>query len=357
MIPHDANHDEEQRVDSSQKGSSQKLLLCVLAILLAVFGYLYFFTGLIKQHGGESPVPPPQAQQIKQPMPPRPDEQATKEQAVAAKETVPPVAPATAEKAAPAASKAAPKLPPPPAAKPAAAPAKPAEIKPKVAASAPMPQPAAKPVKAEKQAVPAKPPAKAVVEKAAPQPKKVAKAAAAKPSEKQVTAKEAKKVPEKGAAAKESQPGLFRLESGEILSARKADQVVAELKKAGFTSVEKKLNHEDHTMQRLFVAEYDDVQAARDEQQKLSKTADGVFVLPLNGKYQVYAGSYELEKRAASERDRLAAKGLQVTVRKASVKVPVYRITAKAKVKSKADEMAARLKKAGVGASVQSAGK
>jgi len=195
------------------------------------------------------------------------------------------------------------------------------------------------------------------MEKVSPQPKKVAKAAAARPVEKQVAAKETKKAPEKGQAAKESQPGLFRLESGEILSARKADQVVAELKKAGFTSVEKKLNHEDRTMQRLFVAEYDDVQAARDEQQKLSKTADGVFVLPLNGKYQVYAGSYELEKRAASERDRLAAKGLQVTVRKASVKVPVYRVTAKAKMKSKADEMAARLKKAGVGASVQSAGK
>lgn len=356
MIPHDAHHDEEQRVNS-QTGSSQKLLLCVLAILLAVFGYLYFFTGLIKQHGGESPVSPPQAQQIKQPMPPRPDEQAAKEQAVAAKETVPPVAPAPAEKSAPAASKAAPKQVPAPAAKPAAAPVKPAEAKPKVAASAPTPQPAAKPVKAEKQAVPAKPPAKAAAEKVSPQPKKVAKATVAKPTEKQVAAKEAKKAPEKAQAVKESQPGLYRLESGEVLSARKADQVVAELKKAGFTSVEKKLSHEDRTMQRLFVAEYDDVQAARDEQQKLSKTADGVFVLPVNGKYQVYAGSYELEKRAASERDRLAAKGLQVSVRKASVKVPVYRVTAKAKVKSKADEMAARLKKAGVGASVQSAGK
>jgi len=356
MIPHDAHHDDEQRVNP-QKGSSQKLLLCVLAILLAVFGYLYFFTGLIKQHGGESPVPPPQAQQIKQPMPPRPDEQPAKEQAVAAKETAPPVTPAPVEKAAPVASKAAPKQVPPPAAKQAAAPAKPAEIKPKVVAQAPAPPPAAKPVKTEKQAGPAKPPAKAAVEKVAPHPKKVVKTAAARPAEKQAVAKAAKKAPEKSPAAKESQPGLFRLESGEILSARKADQVVVELKKAGFTSVEKKLNHEDRTMQRLFVAEYDDVQAARDEQQRLSKTADGVFVLPLNGKYQVYAGSYELEKRAASERARLAAKGLQVTVRKASVKVPVYRVTARAKVKSKADEMAARLKKAGVGASVQSAGK
>lgn len=356
MIPHNAHHDEEQRVDS-QKGSSQKLLLCVLAILLAVFGYLYFFTGMIRQHGGESPVPPPQAQQIKQPMPPRPDEQPVKEQAVAAKETAPPPTPVPAEKAAPAASKAAPKQVPPPAAKPAAAPVKPAGVKPKVAASAPAPQPVAKPVKTEKQAVPAKPAAKAAAEKAAPQSKKVAKAAAVKPAEKPVAAKEAKKAPEKSPAAKESPTGVFTLESGAILSVRKADQVVADLKKAGFTSVEKKLSHQDRTMQRLFVAEYDDVQAARDEQQRLSKTADGVFVLPLNGKYQVYAGSYELGKRAASERDRLAAKGLQVTVRTASVKVPVYRITAKAKAKSKADEMAARLKKAGIGASIHPAGK
>ena len=45
-----------------EKKSSQQLLLLILLLLIVIFAYLYFFTGVIRSRGNESPPPAPVAE-------------------------------------------------------------------------------------------------------------------------------------------------------------------------------------------------------------------------------------------------------------------------------------------------------
>jgi cell division protein FtsN len=337
----------DERTTDGEKGSSQQILLLVLVLLLAVFGYLYFFTGIIKPRV-EAPAPPPPAQ-VKQPIPARPDvggavpgagnAAAPAPDAKAAAVTTPAGAPATA-----------PSVPAAPPAPAVAQPAKPAVAQPAKPAVA---QPA-KPAVAQ----PAKPTAAQPAKPTAAQPAKpdVAKkpAPAAAAPQKAATAKPAKITK---AAAKPAD-GAYTLVVGEYVVNKSADTVQSKLKKLGIGPVVKSKAKRSEPMNRLYLASYDSHQAADAALANLKNATPDGFILPENGKYAVYAGSYFNEGKAAVEQDRLYEKGYKLVMKKTTVPVPVVRLTAgRYASKDEAGKDIARLKKQGVIAHVVKAGK
>lgn len=319
---------------SCQRGSSQKLLLGLLAGLVALFGYLYFFTGVIRQPA-ELQSLSPRPVQVKQPIPAR----------IAAENAQPPAAQKEAvkpEAVAPSAMPVAAVQPQAPPAKPAVQPVKPPAEQQKPAAPVPSPAAAQKPAKpvAAAEKVPAtktSPPA--------PAPRQAVSTPSPKPSQ----AREPQ--------AKPAADTRIRLETGEILSLQKADKAVAQLKEAGLAGVERLTARRELQMNRLFIAEFADKDAARAELEKLRPLAGGAFIMPAGSKYELYAGSYEQEQRAAVEKQRLYGKVSSVTIRKQALKLPVYRVSARAAGKAEADKGLARLRKLGISASAQPLGK
>lgn len=326
---------EPGRILSCQRGSSQKLLLGLLAGLVALFGYLYFFTGVIRQPSELQPLTPRSAQ-VKQPMPARIGSENAKPPA-AQQETV-----KKPEATAPSAKPASAPQPQAPAPKPEAQPAKPPAEKQKPAV--PVPSPAA-------EQKPAKPVAAAVK---APEKKAPSQVPATKQSASVSPAKPAKT---QDPQAKPAADTRIRLETSEMLSLQKADKVVAQLKEAGLDGVERVTSHRERQMNRLFVAEFTDRDAARAELEKIRSVAGGAFVMPAGGKFELYAGSYEQDQRASAEKQRLSGKVATVTIRKQSLKLPVYRVTARASGKAEADKGLARLRKLGVSATAKPLGK
>ncbi|HEY6838097.1 MAG TPA: SPOR domain-containing protein [Geobacteraceae bacterium] len=320
----------------SEKGSSrQQLLLLVLLLLVGAFAYLYFFTGLIVPREQAPKAPPVAAAPEKKPLPPRPEQ--TTAQAPVKTEAAPA---ATTAKAEP------PKQTPPPAkpepAKPAAAPAKPETAK--QPAPAP-PVPAAKPAAPGKPVAPAKPePAKpATVAKTEP-----AKVPAAKPEAKKPGAAP-KAVVKQGA---KTAHGAYALQIGDV-AADEVSKVKSLLKKLGITPVAQKHVKEVKQMHRLFVADFAEHSGADAELQRVRKVSSDAFILPVGEKFAVYAGSYLSDKRALSERNRLSAQGIKISVQKTKVSVPLVRISAgNFSDSASADAAGKRLRKHGLSARV-----
>lgn len=319
---------------SGERGSSQRILLLVLVLLLAAFGYLYFFTGLIRSPEEAPKLPTAQTAQVKQPIPPRPEVQGEK-----------PAAPAKSEEQKPVAAPTTPAPTPP--AKPAAAPAAPAAPAASVAKPAATPAPApAKPAKSAEQQV-AKAPAQPAPASAKTPEQKVAKPAAAA----KTAPKEVKPVAKEGR-------GAYTLLIGDFALGKSVKAAQAKLKKAAIAPVAKKSVKRQEPMNRLFLAEFSGQDAAQAEMERLKKLTADAFVLQENGKYAVYAGSYYLEGPAAVEQDRLYDKGVKLVMKKATAPITVTRLTAGSfATKEEARKAAARLKKQGLAAQVVKAGK
>lgn len=348
---------EENLPTEGEKGSSRQPLLLVLLVLVAIFGYLYFFTGLIKPREEAAKEPAVQTGQVKRPMPPRKDEQAEnkvssampeeKKQAVAAEVNrpaggpVPPkAAPIQQPKPAPAPAKAEP-------AKTAkAVPAKVAKAEPVKTAKAEAPvakKAAAKP------ALSSKPKAEA---KTGNKKGAVALSPAKKPAPVAVAAKKAAKV------AGNKVAGAYTLRIGEYVVEDKLRAVEAKLRKAAISPVERQKIRKAEPMHRLLYGEFADHESAVVDLRKLQKIAPDAFLLKEKDKFAVYAGSYYSEGKAAIEQDRLFDKGVKLVLKKAEVGVPVTLLTAGSfSGKEEAQKAAARLKKAGISATVTNAGK
>ena len=314
-----------------EKGGNQPILLLVLLLLVMVFGYLYFFTGMIRPLA-EAPKPPPvQTAQVKKPLPPRPEQGREKQEPAAAPSGMPSM-PATAAKPAPQSA--------PAGAIPAAVPVQPAP---------------AKAVKAEEKPV-------QKVEVQAP----AAQAAAVRKQGKAATetaTKSGGKVAGPGAAVqKAAKPvakhGTYTLLVGEFAVGQELKSVLAKLRKSGDTPVRKKQVMKLELVHRLFLAEYDSYDAASAALQRLRQLAASAFILPENGKYRVYAGSYLYEGGAAVEQERLAGKGVKLVMKSAKVAIPKTRVTAGAfPSREDAQKGANRLKKRGITATVLDTGK
>ncbi len=296
--------DDEEKI--SERGASQNLLLGFLVALLAVFGYLYFFTGMIKQREVESEKAPP-PQQLKHPIPPRPDVQG---QNVPVKPSLPLALPVSSKPAGP---------PKPP--------SNTAETMQPSAVTPPQVIAAAKPASPS--------PAKSAEKPEAPKPKPTP----VKPQPKVLSAK---------VSEEKSPVFLYKLETVDILSAPKAQKLMASMKSSGFLGVGIKKLHQERLMKRLFVAELSDYNSAIAELEKLKKITDAAFILPAGGKYNLYAGSYDQVKRAKTEMSRLAGRGVKTSLRDSRVKLPVYRVTGQIKGKYAAEEWVKRLRKQAV---------
>lgn len=313
-----------------QEKSKQTGLLVLLLILLGGFGYLYFFTGLIRPQEAP-PAPPPPPQVVKQPLPSR-------------DAAVPAAAKPADQKAA------APSSAPVPAAQPAVKPPpKTADAKPAVAPAAK--QEPAKPVApVAKQPEPVKPAVPSTVKtepkKAVPPPAKVEEkksAIAAAP-----TAKPVETVKKQPAVSKTQGPwtvvvGLYVVE--ETLA-----EDMAKMKKAGLTPVMTRGPRRPVTMHRLFYGDYTGKQEAQKAVETLKNTAGGGFSVQRGEKHEVFAGSYAVLSGAQSEQQRLAAAGIKVTVRKTQVPLASRKLTAGTFTDRKAAvEVQKKLKSAGIG--------
>jgi len=103
---------------------------------------------------------------------------------------------------------------------------------------------------------------------------------------------------------------------------------LVKVRKAGLDAAVQPGPRKKSTMNRLFLSEYDNRSAAQSELDKLKLQTADAFILDHGAKHAVYAGSYLLADRAASEKERLAAAGFSLTLKRADVAIPTKRLIA-----------------------------
>jgi DNA polymerase III gamma/tau subunit len=313
----------------TQEKGKQTGMLVLLLLLLGGFGYLYFFTGLIRPQ--EQPSPPPLPQQVvKQPLPSR--------------DAAAPSAPASAEPVA--------KAPQKPAETKAAAPVvKPVEKKPESA------KPAAKqePAKVAAAPVAKKPePAKPVAAAAKAEPKKVVAAKVEEPKAAADTKKQAELVKKQAEPARKQvvskTQGPWTVVVGLYVVEETLAEDISKVKKTGLTPVMTSGPKRPVTMNRLFYGEYASKEEAQQAVAQLRRTAGGGFSMQRGEKHEVYAGSYAVLSGAQSEQQRLAASGVKVTIKKTQVPLASRKLTAGTFTdRTAAAEAVKKLKAAGIG--------
>lgn len=335
---------DSEEASSAPKGR-QNALLVLLLILVGGFAYLYFFTGLIRPQQQNKPSPAPAPQVVKMPLPPHGGEGSKAETAPAQTDKK---AAATASPAVPEHPKAAqaPSVPAPAVTQPAkqkepavkAEAAKPAEKKPLPVPAAPKSQKAAAPdaVAAKKPAVAAKQaPAETRVAAVVPGDSKGAAVRKPVPKPKSPATVAAKAVTptangtsgqQKAAGGGEGTHWTVVVGTYLLEDALGADLI--KVRKAGFEAAVQPGGRKKTSMHRLLLARYDDRASAQASLDRLQRhTADG-FVIDEGGTYAVYAGSYLLDSRASMEKDRLAAAGFVLTLKRAEVAIPARRLVA-----------------------------
>jgi hypothetical protein len=124
---------------------------------------------------------------------------------------------------------------------------------------------------------------------------------------------------------------------------------LAKVRKAGVSATVQQSGRRKTPMHRLFLAQFRDRAAAQGELDKLKKITSDAFVLDHGGQHVVYAGSYLLNSRAASEKERLATAGFAVTVKLIDVSIPSKKLfVGTYRDKDAAEAAANKLKKAGL---------
>lgn len=329
----DFKFDAGSKGDAAPQGQDkgrQTVLLVVLLLLLGGFGYLYFFTGLIRPQEQAAP-PQPVPQVVKQPLPARDGVQSQMSSAV---QTAAPAAPtmAPAQATTPAATSSAVPAKAPAVVKPAAPTAKPVAQKPVVDAKS-----TAKPAQAAK-AEPVKP---VTALKPAVTPKVAEKKAAAP------------KASPKPAATAAKVGGPWTVVVGSYVLEEKLAADMARVKAAGLTPVMTSGQRHMTTMHRLKYADYADRDTAQQAVELLKRTAGDGFVMQKAGKYEVFAGSYAQLTSAQAEQQRLANAGIKVSLQKSQVGVPSRKLTAGTYTDRKvAESTLKKLKQAGIGTPV-----
>jgi len=356
----------EPEIRTESGSGRNKVAQLVLLVLIAVFGYIYFFTSLIVPHEGAKPeqsATPAATPQVKQSMPPRPaDTAAPPAAAPAAPAPTAPVAPAAAPAAAPAGGQKpavatpAPASPPQaaaPAKAPAAAPVKKEEVKP----SKPAEQKQAASVPKKEEAKPAKGPEKSAAAKdkqpvpAAPQAKKDQKPAPAVEK-----AREPKGAAATGTAKAKAAAGSYTILVGEFAAAEAA-AVEEKLNKHKIKPV-RNMSQKSTQMTRLYYGVYSDYDSYTAALEKLKQSVKGSFGVEKDGRYSVYAGSFGSPARAEAEKKRLADKGVKVEMQQVSLPQSTVRLSAGPfSGKEAAEKAASQLKKEGLSVKVVPKGK
>lgn len=328
---------EDSQPQSADKGRQTGLLILLL-VLVGGFGYIYFFTGMIRPQE-QPPPPPPPPQVVKQPLP--------------ARDAAPPAATASQK---PSAATATPAAPPavspgkpqqPAAVGPAAAPAVKPQEEAKPAAAKPVPtqqkavepaKPATQPVKAEQH--------KPVVAKAETKP------AVAKPEQKPAAMQPAKQAPvEHKPVAKSTGPWTVVVGYYVVEETLAAD--MARVKKAGLSPVMTSGPKRPVAMHRLYVGEYGSRAEGLQVLAKVKQIGGSGFLVQRGELYDLFAGSYAVANSAEAEQQRLAAANIKVSIRKVQVPLATRKLTAGTFTDRKAAEAAIKkLKGAAIGTPV-----
>jgi len=356
--------------EAPETKGKQSVLLVMLLVLAGVFAYIYFFTGLIKPLSEQKVAEAPAAasQVDKKPLP-SPDGTPAKTEAApdaVSKDAAPAATPAPAPPAA--AAEPAPVA----AAKPAvqvAAKAKdelmpeealPAVKKPLPAAGkagAKKPAPVEKkqpvvaekkpPVVAEKKPMATKEPEKKAADLKKPAEKKAAAVAAVPKVKKAVQKPEKKEAPAATGNVTGSGPWTVLVGNYVLEEAMATD--LARVRKAGLEAYVVPGAQKKTHMNRLLLAEFTDRDSAQAELAKLKRSTSDAFMIDSDGMHAVYAGSYLLDSRAGSEKERLAASGFRLTVKRVDVSMPTKNLTAGSFADKNAAETALKkLRAAGV---------
>jgi cell division protein FtsN len=326
--------------DSLQEGrrSGWRMLSIGVLIILALCGYLYFFTDLIRSHG----EPRQDAELlVRKPLPRKggalgtmsssvkahatvggPSKQAEKPADLAKKSGPSPTKPATAEKSVQ-------KPVTPPAEKPAAKNVPPAP-----------PQ----------QTVTAKRPGGETVTKkpATPAPEKSALPPTASPHLQMATpsATTAKPASPPAPATTKKSGNYFVIQCGPFASTSELAPMRTAMKTAGLAPAITPGPKQPTTMYRLFVAGYSDATRVVAERNIVLKATPNAFVLPHDGNHELFAGSYHEKGRATKEQERLAGRGIKTEILQTTIPVATKQLTAGSfPTREAADTVAERLKK------------
>lgn len=124
---------------------------------------------------------------------------------------------------------------------------------------------------------------------------------------------------------------------------------LAKAKNVGVNATVQPWVRKKNSMHRLLLGQFDSREVAQGELEKLKKHTSDAFVLDHGNKFTVYAGSYLLDSRVTSEKERLAAAGFTLSVKRADVAIPSKRLMAGVfRDKSAAEATAKKLKDAGL---------
>ena len=324
--------DKNLHAEPAGEKNNQRAILVLLLLLVGGFSYVYFFTGVIKPQ--EAPKPPEATvtQVVKMPLPPR-DGDAGK--ADSKPSDIKREAAASPKAEAPKSAQPAPVAVVAPAAKTSAhTPSSPEEQTNK---TAPAVSAVKKSVVAEKKPEPAK-----------TDVKKVSAVVATKPK---TSLKPEKSV--KAAAGSTAPAGAWSILVGTYVLEDALSTDMGRVRKAGFVPKVKPGARKMSTMNRLFLSEFTDRSAAQAALSKLKRHTSDAFILDHAGKHTVYAGSYLLDARAASEIERLGAAGFPVSLKRAEIAIPSQSlILGPFNSKKTADAVLSKLKIAGVKATL-----
>lgn len=326
---------EDSQPQPADKGR-QTSLLVLLLVLVGGFGYLYFFTGMIRPQE-QPPAPPPPPQVVKQPLP--------------ARDAAPPAA-AQKTPAAPAGGPSASAVPPGKPQQPAvvgtaATPVAKSQQDTKPAAAKPVPAP----LKAVETAKPAAQPPK--TEQSKPLvAKSETKPAVAKPEPKPAAIQPARPaVAEKKPVAKSAGPWTVVVGYYVVEETLAAD--MAKVKKAGLNPVMTSGPKRPVTMHRLYVGEFGSRAEGQQVLGKIKQLGGSGFLVQRGEFYDLFAGSYAVLGGAEAEQQRLAAAGFKASIRKLQVPLVSRKLTAGTFTERKVAEAAVKkLKEASVGTPV-----
>lgn len=329
--------DGEETPANVPEKSRQTTQLLLLVLLLAVFGYVYFFTGLIRPQEPPPTPPQPVPQVVKQPLPSRDAMPGDAVKPVAAvKPNAVPVQPAPQSQAVAPGVKPVDSKPAKPveSAKPAVSvPAKPAVVA----------IPAGKKSEQPKQAAVVTPPVKG-------EQKAEASAAPVLKKGQSVPAKESQEKVAQSTKTVSNTKGPWTLVVNYYVVEEALAADLAKLKKVGFSPVVSSGPKRPSSMNRLFYLEAASKEEAQKAVEKLRSAAGDGFSVQRGTTYDVFAGSYAVLEGAKAEQQRLAASGVKVELRKVKVGIASRKLSVGTFTDRKsAEEALKKLKSTGVG--------
>jgi len=197
-------------------------------------------------------------------------------------------------------------------------------------------------------------PAKAFEKKAADVKKPVEKKVAAVTAVAKVRKEQQKPVKnEASAAAGLAGSGPWTVLVGNYVLEEAMATDLARVRKAGLEAYVVPGAQKKAHMNRLQLAEFTDHDSAQAELTRLKRQTSDAFMIDNAGMHAVFAGSYLLDTRAASEKERLAAAGFKLTVKRVDVSIPTKSLTAGSFAeKSAAEGVLKKLRAAGVKATL-----